>query len=162
MGDTLNVCPPPSLRKKLITMLNIILQLGGFQALILGIMLYAKKANVRANSFLVVLLGLLGASCLLQSLSSYEFYSAFPHFIRLDWGIPLLFGPLLYFFILKITHPTFVLQHKDAKHLFPYIFNLVVLLPFLYNQENKRFKSLIILRLLSWRGRMLIGPIIFF
>lgn len=123
-------------------MLNIILQLGGLQAFILGLMLYARKASIRANSFLVVLLVLLGGSCLLYSFHSYEFYTTFPHFIRLDWGIPLLFGPLLYFFILKITHPTFAFQHEDLKHLFPYILNLVVLLPFFIQSGEEKIQIL--------------------
>ena len=79
---------------------------------------------------LAVLVIVLGVSCLLYSFNNIGFYKEFPHFIRADWGIPLLFGPLIYLYTLFLTDKSRKWDGKDYLHFLPYFINLVVLVPF--------------------------------
>lgn len=119
-------------------MTDIILKLGGLQALILGALLIRKEIRALPNMILATLVFCFGVSLLLHSLGDLQFYLQFPHLIRVNWGVPLLFGPLLYLYTLSLTDPQRKFQEQDLWHFTPYLINLVIILPFfIKNGEHK-------------------------
>lgn len=123
-------------------MITTILQLGGLQAFLLATFLFLKKRNVYANIILSILLTLLGVSCLLYAFNQVEIYLKYPHLIRIGWGLPLLFGPLLYFYTQSILNPVFKLSRKNLVHAYPYTLNLVLLIPFFMKSGEEKVQVL--------------------
>lgn len=122
-------------------MVDLLLKLGGFQAIILAIFLFRKKTNNTANLILSFLVFSLGISCLFYSFNSLEFYLRFPHLIRLNWGIPLLFGPLVYLYtssLIKGPEQT----KKYFVHFLPYVINLIILAPFFIKSSEEKIQVL--------------------
>lgn len=122
-------------------MINLLLKFGGLQALLLVVFLVRKKANNKANKILVLLVFLLGFSCVVYSFNNLDFYIQFPHFIRIDWGIPLLFGPLIYLYTKRLLNKE-KSQEKDSLHFLPYFINVVVLIPFFIKPSEKKIQIL--------------------
>ena len=122
-------------------MISILLKLGGLQAFLLAVFLLKKRTNNTANNILALLLLTLGVSCFFYSFNSLEFYLKFPHLIRADWGIPLLFGPLIYTYTQLLTNKT--RWNKELLVIFtPYIINLIVLFPFFIKSAEKKIQIL--------------------
>ncbi len=122
-------------------MLDTILKLGGLQALLVGVFLFRSKVKNPANGLLSFLMFTLGLSCLFYSFNSLEFYLKFPHLIRIDWGIPLLYAPLLYLYIRSITE-SIVISKNDSIHFIPYLINIVILLPFFLGSGEEKVQIL--------------------
>tara|TARA_R110002073_G_scaffold312586_1_gene484088 strand:- start:13374 stop:14483 length:1110 start_codon:yes stop_codon:yes gene_type:complete len=117
-------------------MIELLLKLGGIQALLLSILLVRKKTNNNANVILAVLIFFLGLSCLFYSFNSLDFYVNLPHLIRIDWGIPLLFGPLIYLYTKFLTGAKN--QKKLYLHFLPYLLNLSILTPFFIKSGEEK------------------------
>ena len=122
-------------------MIGIILKLGGIQSLLVGAILLNKRSSNRANIFLSILLFALGISCILYSFNSLEYYIKYPHLIRVDWGIPLLFGPLIYLYTLVLTSNERSIK-KRLVHLAPYLINLLILVPFFLKKAEEKIQIL--------------------
>ena len=84
----------------------------------------------------------LGSSCLFYSFNNLEFYLQYPHLIRVDWGIPLLFGPLIYLYTLFLTNNTEEWSEKHYFHFFPYLINIVILIPFFIKSGEEKIQIL--------------------
>ena len=123
-------------------LMTIILLLGSLQAFILAFILLNQKKNVGASKTLLVLLFLIGITCLLYAFNSLEFYLEFPHLIRVGWGLPLLFGPLLYIYTKAMIGSGSRLNRKDAVHGFPFLINALCLLPFYLRTGEEKIQSL--------------------
>jgi len=122
-------------------LIDLLLKLGGLQAMLLAFLLYKKKANNLANEVLAILIVLLGFSCLMYSFNNLEFYLKFPHMIRVDWGIPLLFGPLIYLYTVSLIDK----QKWDKKHylhFIPYLINIIILTPFFMKSSEEKIAIL--------------------
>ena len=122
-------------------MIEVLLKLGGLQAFILIFLLVRKRTNNSANKILAVLVFLLGFSSVIYSFNTLEFYLQYPHFIRVIWGIPLLFGPLIYFYIKRLINKE-AYDTQVLLHFLPYIFNLIFLLPFFIQSAEKKIQIL--------------------
>ena len=123
-------------------MIGLILKLGGIQALLLGFILLKKKINSKPNLILAVLVFSLGVSCLLYSYNYLDFYIQFPHMIRVDWGIPLLFGPLIYLYTLFLTNSNTQFNETHYIHFLPYLINIVILAPFFIKSSEEKIQIL--------------------
>ncbi len=123
-------------------MIDLLLKLGGLQALIIAVFLFRKKANNdNSNVILAFLLFSLAFSCLFYSFNNLEFYLKFPHLIRVDWGIPLLFGPLVYLYTLELLNDGKQLGKKYV-HFIPYLINLIILFPFFIKSAEEKIQIL--------------------
>lgn len=117
--------------------MEIVLKLGSLQALILSTLLFKRKSNNKANVYLSILVFLLGALCLHYSYQSLDWFLKYPHLIRIDWGILLLFGPLLYLYTLRITKAKTSTATLIISFI-PYVLHLLVMMPFhLKSGESK-------------------------
>jgi len=122
-------------------LIDLFLKLGGFQALILSVFLLKKKPNSKANLVLAFLVLSLGISSIFYSFNNLEFYLKFPHLIRVDWGIPLLFGPLIY------LYTTLLIDRKQQNESYyvpflPYLLNLLILFPFFIKPAEEKIQIL--------------------
>jgi AraC-like DNA-binding protein len=123
-------------------LIGLILKLGGLQAILLSVILIKKKINNNANAALAVLVFSLGVSCFLYSFKSLDFYIQFPHMIRVDWGIPLLFGPLIYLYTLFLTNSTLRFKETHFGYFLPYLINIVILIPFFIKSSEEKIQIL--------------------
>lgn len=123
-------------------MIDVILKLGALQAFILSVVLFFRKENGKANRVLALLVLLLGLMCMIQSVRSVDFYLENPHLIRLDIGIPLLFGPILLRYVKLLTQQSDGFRGKEIWHYFPYLLHLIFLAPFLIQSGERKIQSL--------------------
>lgn len=109
------------------------------QAILLALILFFRsQADGKGRKLLAWLLLSLGIASVFHALTELSFYLDFPHLIRLNWGLPLIFGPLLYLYVRQLTMPEAGLSQKDLQLFSPYILNLLLLLPFFFqNGESK-------------------------
>ncbi len=119
-------------------LISLILKVGGIQALIFACILFFRKNQ----HILATLLLTLGISCVLYTFEKIEILVEFPHLIRLSWGMPLLFGPLIFFQLKKWSQNQLNWQSFDLWHLSPYIINLIVLCPFFFKNGEKKIQAL--------------------
>lgn len=122
-------------------MIDLLLKLGGFQAIILAIFLFKKKINNKANLILSFLVFSFGISCIFYSFNSLEFYLRFPHLIRLNWGIPLIFGPLVFLYTSSLIKYNGGYK-KYYLHFMPYVLNLIILMPFFIKSSEEKIQVL--------------------
>lgn len=118
--------------------MEVILKLGGLQAFLIGGLLLRKRPTNNANGYLSLLLFLVGIQSLLYSISELDIFIQFPHIIRIDWGIPLLFGPLVYLYTLSLTNQEKILSNSLYIHFIPYLLNLLILLPFFLKSGEEK------------------------
>lgn len=96
-----------------------IFSLGTIQSLTLTILLLKRKPNYRANSLLAFSLLLLGLE-LLYCIYELTVINSFPVFIGSTIGIPLLYGPLFYYFVYLLGDETRDLRLKHYLLLLPF------------------------------------------
>ena len=122
-------------------MIDILLKLGGLQALMLAVFLFKKRTNNNANLILAFLIVSFGVSCFFYGFNSIAFFLNYPHLIRLDWGIPLLFGPLIYLYTVSLINGESSIQ-KQYIHFLPYLLNLIILVPFFIKSSEEKIQIL--------------------
>jgi AraC-like DNA-binding protein len=99
---------------------------GGFLAL----MLLRKTSNQVASRILAALILVVMAHLFLVCLDVKDQFLVYPHFSRLSWLLPLLYGPLILLLTQSITDPDFRLRRGQLLSLLPFVIYLVVLLPY--------------------------------
>ncbi|NET35056.1 MAG: AraC family transcriptional regulator [Cyanothece sp. SIO1E1] len=123
--------------------MELLLQLGGLQAILLALMLFFRTSAAKTGrKWLAWLLLTLGMASVCHALDELSFYLEFPHLIRLNWGLPLCLGPLLYLYVRQLTAPEVKLSQADFQHFSPYILNLLLLLPFLFQDGESKIQVL--------------------
>lgn len=120
-----------------ITMLQYILAAGAFLGLILTYFLYIRKPNKLANRLLSVLILLMSIQSLLVAYDTQNFFIRFPQLSKVSWLIPMLFGPLLYLYIRKLTARNPRLFPIEVIHFIPVLVALFYLLPYFVNTNNE-------------------------
>ncbi len=100
----------------------VIVILGIVQGVLLSLILWInKKGNQTANRLLSLLIVLMVWHHL-QNISIFlNFYPTFPHFFGADHGSLFLFGPLFYFYTLKVAHPSFSFKRLHLFHFLPFV-----------------------------------------
>lgn len=119
-----------------------LLRLAGIQGLILGIALLRKKTNIKANRILSLVTILLGGYCFFYSFNNLNFYIKYPHLIRIDWGLLLIIAPLMYLYTLYLINQEHKWFKKMYMHFFPYVLNLLILLPFFMKSGEEKIQIL--------------------
>lgn len=100
---------------------------GAFSALF-SLLLFTKKRKGPEDWVLAVMFLLVTINCLFvfNFAKSSELYYV-PIFSELNYAIPLLYGPLLYFYIRALTTRDFVFKRKDWLHSIPFLLFLVII-----------------------------------
>lgn len=93
-------------------------------------MLLRKPSNQVANRILAALILVLMGHLLLVALDVKDLFLVYPHFSRLSWLLPLLYGPLILLLTQSITDPDFRLRPSQGLSLLPFAVYFVILLPY--------------------------------
>ncbi len=80
---------------------------------------FAKRTNQTANRFLSLALGTIVLWVVWVLGIDLRLTTAFPHWSWLPLQFSLALGPLIYFYVLKITRPQYKLRWKDMLHFSP-------------------------------------------
>jgi AraC-like DNA-binding protein len=105
-----------------ISVTNMLFVLIIFQLLLLSFFLFTQQKGKRISNrllgffFLAICLNLLDVFLL-----STGIYFSYPHFAGLGSCIPLLFGPLLYFYTRSILYKSFTITPKNLLHFLPFV-----------------------------------------
>lgn len=114
-----------------VSFLKLILLAGALQGLILGLLLFSRRANQAANRVFAVLLWLLSIHLVLVGFDEREFMMRFPHFSHLTWVLPALYGPLVLIFLRRMTQLAPRPSWKEALYFIPFLLILALQLPYL-------------------------------
>ena len=93
-------------------------------------MLLRKPSNQVANRILAALILVLMSHLFLICLDVKDMFLVYPHFSRLSWLLPLLYGPLILLLTQSITDPDFRLHRRQWLSLLPFAVYFFVLLPY--------------------------------
>ncbi|MDR6804869.1 AraC-like DNA-binding protein [Dyadobacter sp. BE34] len=111
-------------------MITAILLSGIIQGGFLALMLLRKPSNQIANRILAALILVLMSHLFLICLDVKDLFLAYPHFSRLSWLLPLLYGPLILLLTQSITDPDFRLHCRQWLSLLPFAVYFLILLPY--------------------------------
>jgi len=99
----------------------VIVILGIVHGVLLSLILWINTKGNRTANRLLSLLILLLVWHHLQSISIFlNFYATFPHFFGADHGSLFLFGPLFYFYTVKVIDPSFSFKRIHLFHFLPF------------------------------------------
>lgn len=96
----------------------------------------------KATNFLAGFLGILGTSCLGHAFQELTVYVEYPHLIRLNWGLPLLFGPSFFLYAFCLTNPDRTLKEEDFFGYIPYLLHLIIMIPFFVESGERKVQIL--------------------
>lgn len=115
--------------------LSIILLLGFVQGVILSFVLFKSKVNRIPNSWLSTALFVMSIAILFAYFDASGFTSKHVHLIELESPLSLIFMPLLYFYVRKLTQPQFMLKKTISYYFIPALLFIIVRLPFYFQNE---------------------------
>lgn len=108
---------------------SVTLFLGAAQGFFLALLLFERKRNQTANrllAFLVSFYSLYIADVAFQM----NYQQSFPHLIGVTTGLPFLFGPLHYLYVLLMISPGRSFEKRDWLHFLPFVIFKAYMLPF--------------------------------
>ena len=114
-----------------VSVLKLILMAGALQGVILGLLLFSRKANQAANRVFAILLWLLSFHLILVGFDNRDFMVRFPHFSHLTWVLPALYGPLVLVFLRRMTQLAPRLSWREGLYFIPFLIVLGLQLPYL-------------------------------
>ena len=120
-----------------ITLLQYLLAAGALLGLFITFKLFTRKPNQLANRLLSVLILLMAVQSFLVAFDTQNFFLRFPHLSKVSWLIPMLFGPMLYLFIRKLTARNPRLFPIEIIHFIPVLVTLFYLLPYFISTSGK-------------------------
>ena len=88
---------------------------------------FTKKINRAANYFLALALTVIVLQMVWVLGIDIRLTTHFPHWSRLPMQFSLVLGPLIFFYVLKITRPEYKLRWKDLLHFSPLLLEWGVL-----------------------------------
>ena len=102
-------------------LLDIILFIGAGQGILLALLLFSRRTNRRNNRLLGTLLALLALHLVLVGNDNAEFFLNYPHFSRITWTMPLLYGPLIFLLTISLTDPRFRWRWRYMLFFVPFV-----------------------------------------
>ncbi len=118
-----------------VSLSNILFVLVVFQLLFLSLFLFTQEKGKRISN---VLLGCFFLTISLNLLDVFLFrtgaYSSYPWLAGWGNSLPLLFGPLIYFYTQSVLNKNFAITSKSWKHFLPFI--VIFSLSEFSNQNN--------------------------
>ncbi len=118
------------------SLISIIAVIGVTQGLFISLnLILTKKNKFPSPQFLLGLIILfLSFHCIDSILTDTKLFYSFPHFFGLKDPFILLYGPLIFFYILSLVKPNFQFKKHHLLHLLPFIFFFIRIAP-LYFQS---------------------------
>lgn len=111
--------------------MNILFSIGIAQGIFLILLLIGKKENHKANLILASIIFLYTLFVGQVLAINVKLYNTLPHIFGITIGLPLLFGPLHYFYVRTLLFSFKYNRFKDVFHFIPYICNWIIFSPML-------------------------------
>ena len=128
---------------------SIILLLGGFSGLLLGwLLLYLRRKNFSANTFLAIILASRGLTLIHQFLFETQLLYQTPSLIGYVLLTEVLLPPALYLYVRNMTQP-FGLKLKTIVYFYPSILIVILLIPFFYMDFEVK-KTIVESNFINW------------
>jgi AraC-like DNA-binding protein len=105
------------------------LWLGAAQGFFLALLLFERKRNRTANRTLAFLVSFYSVY-ITDVAFQMNYQQSFPHLIGVTTGLPFLFGPLHYLYVLLMISPGRRLEKRDWLHFLPFVIFKAYMLPF--------------------------------
>ncbi|MDD7887267.1 AraC family transcriptional regulator [Flavivirga sp. 57AJ16] len=107
-------------------------------AIFLSLLLLIKKNKSRADKILVLWLILISINQIFNYLNFKEVTYKYPNWLGIDFGIPIIIGVFLYFYVREITGNPLNRIPKIVLHLLPTIFIYLLAIPFYKLQGTEK------------------------
>ncbi|PWJ43184.1 helix-turn-helix domain-containing protein [Sediminitomix flava] len=125
------------------TLYQLLLLVGAFQALIMTFFLFVSKKNKTPNRILSIMTFSWSICCLTFSLQSDEFWYSYPHLFKIGSIFIPAFFPPLYLYIKHITNNEKGFKKSDLLHFLPSLVYILASIPFYI--QTAEIKRLVIL-----------------
>ncbi len=113
------------------------------QGLILGMaLLFFKRSESLANVYLSLLIILMSAW--IAEFASYfgHFFYKYPHALFVTIGLPLLFGPLLLFYVRALKKQQVFSWNKNWPHFIPFLLHTIYYIPFFIEPSHVKLNAI--------------------
>ena len=104
--------------------------IGTFIAVFLSLLLLIKKNKSRADNILVLLLLIISVSQVFNYLNTTEIIYLYPNWLGFEFGLPVLIGLFLYFYVREVTGNPLNNIPRILLHLLPTILVYLLAIPF--------------------------------
>lgn len=115
-----------------------ILLAGIFQGVLLSFLLIVRGKDHKPNLVLGVLMLIVSIHLIFITFEGTDFFISYPHFSRITWLIPALYGPLVLLFTLMVTQRRQDFVNTDLFIFAPFAFYLLMLLPYYFSSEEQK------------------------
>ncbi len=116
---------------------SIVSILGAVQALLMaGLLLFIRADAIRANKYLAAVLGILALTLIIAFLHFTRLILYVPHFFSVTPTFTMLYGPLLYFYVVSLLKGKSPSLGMASLHFVPFIVQVKLMWPFL-NMSGK-------------------------
>lgn len=124
-----------------LNLIDIVILIGAIQGVLLSVSFgFIKKGNRYANYIFGVLLFLVSFSICLNSLEKLLLIEISSGFYKAIESFQLLFGPLLLFYISRVTNISFRISKKSLSHFIPFTIYLFLMLFDLYLINDTKYQ----------------------
>ncbi|MDZ7608950.1 MAG: hypothetical protein U5K79_26010 [Cyclobacteriaceae bacterium] len=103
---------------------------GVIQGVLLAFLLLVRGKEHRPNRVLGVLMFIVSIHLFLIMFEGTDFFTSYPHFTRITWLLPALYGPLMLLFTMMVTQRRQVFVKTDLLVFVPFSIYLLLLLPY--------------------------------
>jgi AraC-like DNA-binding protein len=115
---------------------------GFINALILSLLLLLNKRNHQAKLYMIGIVLIVTFQSILNAFDNQDFFLAWPHLSKISWLLPSLFGPLVFLFTIKLCMERPAFRSGDLLHFIPFIFYLLLLLPWYLRPSHEKIAYL--------------------
>ena len=117
---------------------EIVILLAAVQGFLLAVVLFARKQNHSANIILAIVMVCLSADLLSAFYYSRGLYRVYPYFVGITYPFPLLYGPLFYLYVKRVSKKADRIYKTDLLHFLPLLLVYILCIPeFLYSGEQR-------------------------
>jgi len=119
--------------------MTFILNIGIILSLFLGIVLFSKKNKNLSDKILAIWLSIIAVHLFSYWIYTQGYWEKYPHLIGITVPFPLLYGPILYLYVLYSFRDTKYFKKIDYYHFLPALLSYIYMLPFYfgYTVEEK-------------------------
>ncbi len=115
-----------------------ILLAGIIQGVLLAFLLITRGKEHQPNRVLGALMLTVSIHLFFILFEGTDFFTTYPHFSRITWLIPALYGPLILLFTMMVTQRRQVFVKTDLLIFIPFTLYLLVLLPYYANPADQK------------------------
>jgi AraC-like DNA-binding protein len=119
--------------------MNTLFIIGIFFSFFLQFLLFAKKDKAVSDKILGIWMFVIGIHLFSYYIYNLGFWEKYPHLVGITHPVPLLYGPLLYLYVVFSLRSDQRFRWKDYLHFVPFVASYLYMVPyfFFYSAEEK-------------------------